>query len=122
MDKETDKRIHELLAEKAGFYAVIPGAVRYDPDLSYFARILYGEISALANKEGYCYATNSYFERLYSVSESSVSQTISKLVKKEYLILKLIYKEGTKEIIERRLYLNDKFFKIKMVSSEDPTL
>ena len=122
MDKETDKRIHELLAEKAGFYAVIPGAVRYDPDLSYFAKILYGEISALATKEGYCYATNSYFERLYSMTKTNISQTIGKLVKKEYLILKLIYKEGTKEIIERRLYLNDKFFKIKMVSSEDPTL
>lgn len=116
------KHLQELLANKANYFAIIPGVVRYDPDLSYFAKVLYGEISALTSKEGYCYANNAYFENLYSVDERTIRRTISQLIEKEYLIKEIIYAEDTKQVLERRLYLNDKYFKPKITTTPEKPL
>ncbi|MGM9544449.1 MAG: helix-turn-helix domain-containing protein [Romboutsia timonensis] len=91
--------------EHKSYYAVIPANVRYDKDLSANAKLLYGEITALCHEKGYCWATNQYFADLYGVSTKSISRWVGQLVDKKYLHLKLIYKDGTKEIQQRRLYL-----------------
>lgn len=87
----------------ANYYAVIPGNVRYDKTLTPNAKLLYGEITALCNERGYCWATNSYFSELYSVSKTSISKWINQLVKKGYISSEVKYKEGSKEIESRYL-------------------
>lgn len=62
-----------------GYFAIIPATVRYDENLIPNAKLMYGEISALTNKEGFCFATNQYFSELYKVSEFTVSRWISQL-------------------------------------------
>ena len=91
--------------EKPNYYAIIPGEVRYDPELKDKAKLLYGEITALSNKEGYCYASNTYFAELYGVSVRTIKIMINNLVDKGYLGRTIIYKEGTKEVLQRRIYL-----------------
>ena len=83
------------------YYAVIPANVRYDTDIPPNAKLLYGEITALCNQKGYCWATNSYFANLYSCTKKSVSDWISKLKEKGYIGVEIIYKEGSKEILNR---------------------
>lgn len=89
-----------------GYYAVIPANVRYDKNIPANAKLLYGEITALANDKGYCWASNSYFAELYEVSKETISRWISKLEKSGYVNVQIIYKNNTKEIIERRIYIN----------------
>jgi hypothetical protein len=89
--------------ERRGYYAIIPANVRYDKSLPANAKLLYGEISALCNDKGYCWATNKYFAGLYGVSQTSVSKWISSLVSKGYIFSRTIYREGTKEILSRCL-------------------
>ena len=95
-----------------GYYAIIPANVRYDKDLTANAKLLYGEITALCNEKGYCWATNQYFADLYGASTKSISRWIGQLVDKGYIKSQLAYKEGSKEIQERRLYIASPMDKI----------
>lgn len=83
------------------YYAIIPANVRYDKELTPNAKLLYGEITALTNEKGYCWATNNYFAELYDVSKVSISKWINQLADKGYINTEIIYKEGTKEILNR---------------------
>ena len=94
--------------EKPNFYGIMPADVRYDRNLKPMEKILYTEITALTNSKGYCFATNSYFAELYEVHKNTVGTWISNLEKQGYIKTVLIYKKGTKEIMERRIYINQK--------------
>ena len=85
------------------YYAIIPANVRYDKTLTPNAKLLYGEITALCNEKGFCWASNEYFSELYGVSKTSISKWISSLIERGYLQSEIIYKEGSKEILNRYL-------------------
>lgn len=89
--------------ENPNYYAIIPAEVRYDKELKEGEKLLYGEISALANKQGYCNASNRYFADLYGKHKDTVSAWISNLKKKNYVEIELI-KENDR-VVERRIYL-----------------
>jgi uncharacterized phage protein (TIGR02220 family) len=72
------------------YYAIIPADVRYDKELSPNAKLLYGEITALCNEKGYCWASNAYFSELYEVHNKSISRLISQLEKKGYIKIEMI--------------------------------
>lgn len=87
--------------EKPNYYAVIPANVRYDKNLKANEKILYGEIAALLDKTGTCYASNNYFARLYKVDPSAISKWISNLEKNDYL--EISYIRAGKEIRQRNI-------------------
>ena len=86
---------------KKSYYAIIPANVRYDKRLNANAKLLFGEITALCNEKGYCWASNSYFAELYEVSTTSISTWIKRLKECGYIETKVIYKDGSKEILHR---------------------
>ncbi len=91
---------------KPAYYAVIPSYVRYCEELKYPERLLYGEMTALAGKEGYCFATNRYFAELYKVIPGTISRWINHLEKLGFIKVNIIRDERN-QIIERRIYIND---------------
>ena len=93
--------------ERPGYYGILPASIRYDKNLKPMEKIMYSELTALSNKNGYCNATNSYFAELYEVSKNTVSLWVSDLEKAGYIKTKLIYEAGTKIIKERRIYIAD---------------
>ena len=86
------------------YYAIIPATIRYDKQLSPTAKLLYGELTALSNEKGYCWASNRYFSELYGVSPISISRYISQLKKLGYI--RITYDKNTKDQ-DRRIYIND---------------
>lgn len=90
---------------KKSYYAVIPANVRYDKRLCANAKLLYGEITALCNEKGYCWARNKYFADLYEVSDRSIQKWIKQLVDFGYIKSEIIYKYGTKEVEARYLII-----------------
>ena len=87
------------MKENPTYYANIPANVRYS-NLKPNAKLLYGEITALSNKLGYCFASNSYFADLYGVSKNTVSRWISDLNKLGFITVQ-IERNSNKEITKR---------------------
>jgi hypothetical protein len=71
--------------KEPAYYAVIPSDVRYDKNLCANEKLLYGEITALTHKEGYCWAPNKYFATLYGVTIGTVSGWFASLKKQGYI-------------------------------------
>ena len=96
--------------ENPSYYGILPANVRYDKNLKPMEKILYTELTALSNKNGYCNAQNSYFSKLYDVHKNTAGSWINKLEKLGYIKSILINgtdKDGnkTKQVIERRIYI-----------------
>lgn len=91
--------------EKQSYYMVIPAEV-WESKLTAKAMILYGHISVLANNKKYCWAENSYFSKVMKISESTVKRCLTELEEEKFIIRDLIYASGTKQVRERRIYLN----------------
>ena len=93
--------------EKPSYFAILTADVRYDKTLKPLARLLYAEITALCNKEGYCWSSNQYFADLYEVDPKTVSNWIGQLKTKGYITVQLEYKEGTKQVLKRYIRINE---------------
>ena len=89
------------MKEKPTYYAIIPASVRYST-LKPNAKLLYGEITALSNKLGFCYATNNYFADLYNVSKNTISSWLSDLNKAGFITIDIV-RNDKKQIIKRKL-------------------
>lgn len=89
-----------------GYYAVIPATVLFNNELKPNEKLLYAIITALSNKEGFCYASNKYLGDKLGADPKTVSRWIADLRKYNYLIIDIIRNEQ-QEIIQRKIYPND---------------
>lgn len=88
--------------EQPSYYSITPANVRYDRNLKANEKLLFSEITALANKSGYCTATNGYFAPLYDVTKTTISNWINHLKEKGYV--KVVFQKNGKQIIGRKIY------------------
>ncbi|OSM20934.1 helix-turn-helix domain-containing protein [Enterococcus faecalis] len=91
--------------EHRGYYAIIPAIVRYDNHLNGNAKLLYGELTALANERGYCWATNQYFANLYNVSKRTIISWLKQLEERNYIKMQIFYKPNSKMVDRRHIYI-----------------
>ena len=82
-------------SRQPSFYAVIPAHVRYCKELEANAKLLYGELTALANMTGYCWASNQYFAELYDVEIRSIQNWLESLKKMGFIEIEIL-KQGMK--------------------------
>lgn len=98
---------NDFCIEKPNYYAILPARVRYSSELTDFEKLLYAEITALTQKNGYCYAKNRYFEALFNKSKSTIQRSIAHLKELGFVEVEMIYKEGTKEIQDRLIFVEE---------------
>ena len=79
----------------------LPAKVRFDRTLSAHARLLYGEIKALCDQQGYCWASNQYLARLYGVQKETVSVWLRQLRRGGWIEIQLDASQGNL----RKIYL-----------------
>ena len=65
-----------MAQEQPSYWAVITADVRYAQGLPASAKLLYAEISSLTDSRGFCFASNSYFEKLYGISDRTVQRLL----------------------------------------------
>jgi len=94
------------IEQKPGYYSILTADVRYHDKLSPFDKLLYSDITALTNKNGYCNASNKYFAKVFNKSIRSISRSISALSDNN-LITAILIRDENNEIVERKIYLNE---------------
>jgi hypothetical protein len=82
------------------YYAIIPATVRYHADLPPAAKLFFGELTALCSVEGFCWASNDYFMRLYSVSRATIKNWLSALSQAGFIRVEIHPNRN-----QRRIYL-----------------
>lgn len=99
---------------KKKYFVIIPSEVLYNNNLIPNAKILYGDITALCNQEGYCWAWNSYFASRYQVKERTVQRWINNLIENGYIERDIEYFDDSKQISRRLL-------KVKLIKEKNTT-
>ena len=99
---------------KKKYCIVIPSEVLCDNNLIPSAKLLYGDITALCNKEGYCWEWNSYFASKYQVLERTIQRWINNLIENGYIERDIEYFDDSKQISRRLL-------KIKLIQENGNT-
>lgn len=92
------------MVEMPSYYAVLPAYIRYDNELSSFEKLLYAEISALANKSGICWAENTYFAKLFQKNTVTISRAIKKIERKDYIIV--TYQKNGSQVVLRAIQIH----------------
>ena len=83
------------------YWITIPAKVRQDNDLTYGARLLYGEINTLSQQTGKCWATNGYFAEIYNVDRRTVTNWLKELRDKRYIAVEA-ERENDSPVVKRR--------------------
>jgi biotin operon repressor len=61
------------------YFSLIPSGVLQNPEISDGAKLTYALILGLANRNGYCFASNAYLASNRGMSESGVRKHVSEL-------------------------------------------
>lgn len=100
------------------YWAVLPAKVRYDRELRPNAKLLYAEITALADATGFCWASNEYLGQLFGLKIRAVRALISQLADKGYLTVEVVRDPETHEVKSRRIWV-DKPAAVAVEDEED---
>lgn len=102
----TPKNLEQNTGDRApSYYAVIPASVRYDRELRPNAKLLYGELSALAAAEGYCWASNAYFAELFDLSAKTVAELIRQLAERGHIRTEVVRDTETHQVQARKIWI-----------------
>jgi len=94
--------------DRQGYYCVIPWKLLTDKSIPSTAKLIYGEISALANREGFCWASNEHFSETFGLkANTTISRLINILKDAKYIYVDIDVKAGNK----RRIYLQGPIIK-----------
>lgn len=100
------------------YYSIMTANVRYDKRLSFFEKVIYSEISALTTAKGYCFASNSFFAKIYNCSIRTITRAITKLSEYNYINVVIVKNE-------RKIYIDINVYqpttKMSNISIQDKT-
>lgn len=102
-EQKATYRAQELEGREPAYHAVIPADVRYDTRLKASAKLLYGELTALCDRTGYCWASNKYFAQLYGTSDRTVERLLQELEDCGYIIREVL-RDNKNNVTQRRIY------------------
>lgn len=105
---------------RPGYYAIIPADVRYDDSIPANAKLLYGEISALIGKDGFCFATNQYFADIYGCTPVTIARLIGKLEEAGY-VRREQERDKSGQVVRRKLYLSVSVADVQPLNNFDNT-
>jgi CTP-dependent riboflavin kinase len=95
------------MKQEPNYYGIIPAPVLFDDNISCRSKILYAHIITLTRKEGFCWAQNSYFEKVMKISQPTLNRAFAELENGGHITRQLIYKPESKEVDMRIIRITD---------------
>ena len=86
-------------------YSVIPARVRDDHTLRPNAKLLYGELSALAQAEGYCWAWNARLAETLGISKRTVEDLLQQLRDRGHIQMEVERDPDSQEVLRRKIWI-----------------
>jgi hypothetical protein len=86
------------------YWVVIPYYLFMSDELTHREKYILGEIISLTKKEGFCWATNTYFEEKFKIPKRSIIRILNKLEEMGLIKRIVIKKDGT----FRKIFLGEK--------------
>ena len=86
-------------------YSVIPARVRDDHTLRPNAKLLYGELSALAQAEGYCWAWNARLAETLGISKRTVEDLLRQLRDRGHIRMEVERDPDSQEVLRRKIWI-----------------
>lgn len=83
-------------------YTILTSEILLAPDITDGQKILLGLITGLTRNRGFCYASNEFLAKHLGKTNGAISNSISDLVDKEYLI-RIVERNDRNEVISRKL-------------------
>ena len=68
-----------------GQWAILPAMVRYDKSLPANAKLIYAEIAAKINEDGFCFCHNAWFSERLGIKRDTVSTLVKRLEAADYI-------------------------------------
>lgn len=96
----------ECNKQQPNLWAILPARVRYDKELTPNAKLIYAEVQALTQAEGYCWASNAYLAELYGMSTDNVGRLIAQLEKRGYITREIVRDPETNAVTGRKIWCN----------------
>ncbi len=87
-------------------FIIVPDFILADRNIPIGEKLLFGDLTSHTKQKGYCWGSNEYFVKRYSLSSRTISRWINDLKKRKLIIIKMIYQKNSNQIIERRIYIN----------------
>lgn len=98
-----DRKGHPV--ESGNFYLIITRPVLNDSRLSSSAKLLFGLITSLQTKTGYCYASNEFLAKELGVTcEDTITKLVRKLKETGYITIEIERDEQTKKTLMRKIF------------------
>tara|TARA_R110002124_G_scaffold174627_7_gene342381 strand:- start:991 stop:1800 length:810 start_codon:yes stop_codon:yes gene_type:complete len=88
-----------------GHVGYIPAYIRHHPDLNAVTKLVYAEITANIEMQGYCKKKNSFFAKVLGSSASTISACITKLRRFNLIKVVIENEEDTNKFINRYIML-----------------
>ena len=86
-------------------YSIIPASVRDDKALRPNAKLLYGELSALCQSEGYCWAKNAYLAAIFELSPKTIEGLLKQLCDGGHIRREVELDADTNAVISRKIWI-----------------
>lgn len=83
------------------YYTITPKCVLEDRNISFSAKVLYGQLNRLQGKDG-CWASNQYLADLLGVSTRSIRDIIKSLEENNFI---KIERQNNQKIKNRKIYV-----------------
>ena len=102
-DSTTNTPVSQQAISPEDYFTKVHNAVRGDKRLDGNAKILLGVIQPLCTKEGYCWASNPHFAKMFNVSVDTITRWLQQLQKCGYI--RMVHDQPCKNGTERHIFM-----------------